>query len=104
MSFQRVCSRDELWEGEMAEFEVEGQEVLLIHLPGGELRALPAGCPHQDQPLIDGTLEGSVLTCRAHLWQFDVASGKGINPADCKLVLFPVKAVGDDIYVDIGED
>jgi toluene monooxygenase system ferredoxin subunit len=102
MSFRRVCSKDDLWEGEMAEFEVEGQNVLLIHLSGGELRALPPGCPHQNQPLIEGTLEGSVLTCSAHSWQFDVASGKGINPAHCKLVLLSLKVEGDDVYVDVG--
>jgi toluene monooxygenase system ferredoxin subunit len=104
MSFQKVCSKDDLWEGEMEIFEVGGREVLVIHLPGGEVRAIPPGCPHQDQPLVEGTLEGTVLTCRAHLWRFDVATGNGVNPADCKLVQFPVKVEGDDVYVDLEED
>jgi len=101
MSFKKVCNMDELWEGEMREFEVDGRELLVVHLPGGQVRAIPASCPHQDQPLVDGTLEGSILTCHAHLWQFDLVDGKGVNPADCRLVLFPVKVEGEDIYVDV---
>ena len=85
----------------MEVFEVGGREVLVIHLPGGEVRAIPSSCPHQEQPLVAGILEGTVLTCGAHLWQFDLATGKGVNPADCKLVLFPVKVEGDDVYVDV---
>jgi toluene monooxygenase system ferredoxin subunit len=99
--FKRVCSRDDLWEGEMQQFEVGGREILLVHLLGGQLRAIPASCPHQSQPLVDGILEGSILTCRAHWWEFDLATGKGVNPADCSLVLFPVKVEGDDVYVDV---
>ena len=83
-------------------FDVDGQEVLVIHLPGGEVRAIPPECPHQDQPLVDGTLEGTLLTCNAHLWQFDVSTGKGVNPENCKLALLPVKVDSDDVYVDLG--
>ena len=101
MSFQRVCSKDDLWEGEMAVFQVGGQEVLLIHLEGGEVRAIPPSCPHQAQPLVEGTLEGNVLTCQAHEWQFDVVTGAGINPDDTEVTLFPVRIDGDEVYVDV---
>ncbi len=101
MTFQRVCSRDDLWEGEMAVFQVDGREVLVIHLEGGEVRAVPLNCPHQEQPLIDGTLEGNVLTCKAHLWRFDLFTGKGINPENTFITLFPVRLDGDAICVDV---
>lgn len=101
MAFQRVCSLDDLWENDMAVFEVEGRQVLVVHLLGGEVRAIQAACPHQAQPLVDGTLEGSVLTCQAHRWEFDVCRGKGINPEDTELRSFQAKVEGDDIYVDV---
>lgn len=103
MAFQRVCGLDDLWEGDMEEFEVDGVEVLVIHVEGGEIRAIPASCPHQDTPLVEGELEGKLLTCGAHLWQFDVITGKGVNPDDVELVQYPVKVEDDAIYVDVKE-
>lgn len=96
----RVCSLDDLWEGDMVSFEVDGKEVLVIHADGGELFAVQGICPHQEISLEEGTLKGKTLTCRAHLWQFDVASGAGINPDECRLAVFPIELRGEDVYVD----
>ena len=86
--FTRVCSLDDLWEGDMESFEVAGKEILVIHADGGDLYAVQGICPHQEIPLEQGTLRAKTLTCRAHLWQFDVATGNGINPEDCRLAVF----------------
>ncbi len=101
MAFERVCSLAELGPGEMEEYEVAGEEILVIHTKTGLIRAIPASCPHQDQPLVEGELDGNALTCSAHLWQFDVESGKGINPDDAALVCIPVKVENGEVYVDL---
>ncbi|WP_214368413.1 Rieske 2Fe-2S domain-containing protein [Pseudonocardia sp. H11422] len=100
MGFVRVCSLDDLWEGEMDSFEVGDKEVLLAHLDGGEVVATQAICPHQQIELVEGSLEKTTLTCRAHLWTFDLATCLGINPGHATLARYPVKVDGDDIYVD----
>ena len=48
----------------MEVFEVDGTEILLIHAEGGEIIATQIHCPHQRIELVEGTLEGKVLTCR----------------------------------------
>lgn len=101
MAFERVCNFDDLWEGEMDMFEVAGHEVLVIHGDGGYIRAVQGICPHQEIPLAEGTLEGKVLTCRAHLWQFDVEVGASVNPEGCKLAIYPVEVRDEEIYVDV---
>ena len=38
--FKRVCSLDDLWEGDMESFDVDGKEILVIHADGGKLFAV----------------------------------------------------------------
>lgn len=98
--FRTVCSTEDVWEGELQEFTVDSKDVIVIHTEGAGFRAYDARCPHQDQSLADATLEDNVLTCPAHLWQFDVTTGCGVNPADCKLKAYACKVEGDQVYVD----
>jgi toluene monooxygenase system ferredoxin subunit len=100
MGFVKVCTLDDLWEGDMEAFEVEGQRILLVHLPGGEVRATQVECPHQQGDLTEGLLDGTTLTCPVHLWEFDVKTCHGINPTHARLASYPVKLDGDDVYVD----
>lgn len=100
MAFRKVCSLEELWEGDMTSVEVDGHEILLVWPEGGEVKAYQGICPHQDIPLIEGKFDGKVLTCRAHQWQFDACTGKGINPDDCVLAEYPLKIEGEDVFVD----
>lgn len=100
MGFERVCSLDDLWEGEMESFEVGDKEVLVVHLDGGEIIATQAICPHQQIELVEGELEKTTLTCKAHLWQFDLTSCEGINPSHARLARYPVKIEDDEVYID----
>ncbi|MEQ8967863.1 MAG: Rieske 2Fe-2S domain-containing protein [Azospirillaceae bacterium] len=99
--YVKACDLDDVWEGEMDVFEVDGREVLIVHAPGGEVRAYDPVCPHQDQPLIEGELDDCILTCAAHLWQFDVRSGKGVNPEGVSLTAYPVRVDDGAVLVDL---
>ena len=79
LNFVELCSTDDLWIGEMETFDVGNHEVLLVNIDG-EFHAYDGVCPHQAMPLIEGRLDGKVLTCRAHQWSFDACSGSSINP------------------------
>ncbi|MSR13719.1 MAG: 2Fe-2S ferredoxin [Gammaproteobacteria bacterium] len=104
MAFEKICTLEEVWEGEMAGFTTaNGTEVLLIGLQDYVVRAVQQTCPHQQFSLADGILDRHVLTCRAHLWQFDVRTDRGINPSDCALAVYPTKVEGDDVYIDVAQ-
>lgn len=77
--FVDLVESAELWDGEMESFDVGDDEVLVLKV-GGEVMAFDGICPHQSVSLVEGELEGDRLTCRAHEWQFDVRSGRSVNP------------------------
>jgi toluene monooxygenase system ferredoxin subunit len=79
MAFQKVASLDDLWSGEMTAVSVEGQHILLVNIDD-MVRAYADICPHMRTRLSQGSLQGRMLTCPTHQWQFDALTGKGINP------------------------
>jgi|TARA_B100001540_G_scaffold298984_1_gene302995 toluene monooxygenase system ferredoxin subunit len=103
LQFQKVCEVDDVWEGEMELFDVNGNEVLIVHSPGMEIRAFSPICPHQEFSLFDGELENCVLTCSAHLWQFDVRTGEGVNPTGTSLTSYPMRVEDNAIWVAFPE-
>lgn len=98
-----VATLDDLWEGEVAEFYIDERPILLAHLRGGEIRAYDGLCPHAGFPLADGHVEDEVLTCSAHSWEFNLSTGAGVNPANCRLHSHPVRLDGDQITVSLTE-
>ena len=101
MAFQKLCSLDDIWEGDMASFDVGDTEILLAWPTGGELKAFQGMCPHQDIPLAEGKFAGKVVMCRAHQWTFDATTGSGLNPGNCKLAEYPLRIDGEDVLVDV---
>jgi toluene monooxygenase system ferredoxin subunit len=104
MSFAKVCSVDDLWEGDMTSYVVEDVEVLIAWPLNGEITAFQGMCPHQDIPLAEGKFDGKVIMCRAHQWTFDACSGEGLNPNDCKLAKYPIRVELNEVWVDTDVD
>lgn len=101
LEWTAVATLDDLWEGEMTEAHVGDDVILLAHLNGGEIRAYQGHCPHQKTALADGKLDGHILTCAAHLWQFNLLTGEGVNPKGCQLCRYQAKIQDATIFVGI---
>ncbi|TYK51389.1 Rieske 2Fe-2S domain-containing protein [Actinomadura decatromicini] len=99
--FHEVCAEDDLWAGEMRLCSVAGVEVLLLRTDDGDICALQKNCPHQEHPLEKGEFDGTILTCGAHLWEFDAFSGRSVNPDDAELARYPVKVDGGAVLVSV---
>jgi toluene monooxygenase system ferredoxin subunit len=98
--FRRALDRDALWAGEMIGVDVGGLPVLLIAVDG-QLFAYEDRCVHQQVKLSTGRLDGCVLTCSAHDWQYDACTGRGLNPDNVRLRSIPVRVSGGAIEVDV---
>lgn len=90
MSRVRLAAQDELWEGELRAIVADGVPLLLARIDG-KVCAWLDRCPHLGSRLSAGRLEGSVVTCPSHHWQFDLTDGRGINPATARLTAVPLE-------------
>ena len=100
MSFALAMQDEELWTGEMRGVRVAGRRVLLVRLDDG-VRAYEDRCAHLGVPLSEGTLEGFVLTCSAHHYQYDARTGIGINPRAARLVPLRTRIMDGEIRVEL---
>ena len=96
--FVEIAAEDELWDGEMESYDVDGAEILLVRVDG-EYRAYDGICPHQSSALVEGRLEGTTLTCSAHEWAFDARTGQGINPRTACLKRREVRVADGSVLV-----
>lgn len=100
MSLYRVCRVDDVWDGEMVHFIVKERSLLVIHL-NQDFFVYDDKCPHQGAPLHEGHLDSGTLTCPVHCWQFDVKSGRGLNPATANLLRYEVEIRNGEVFANI---
>ncbi|MCU4160518.1 Rieske 2Fe-2S domain-containing protein [Acidiphilium sp. AL] len=87
----RICGSDELAPGERREISLPNGQLVLLMRTEKRLIACPADCPHQDTPLLDAPIDGDTLTCPAHFWQWDLATGDPLGIAEMRLHIYPVR-------------
>jgi len=100
MASRRVAALAELWDGEMRGCQVEGRRILLVKLEG-TIHAYDDRCPHLGMPLSAGTLDGGVITCGAHCFEFDARTGAGVNPRNLRLCRHAVTVADDEVWVEL---
>ncbi len=77
----------------------QGEQVALFN-PGARIFAIGNRCPHANSSLLEGCLEGTTLTCRAHDSQFDLGSGRPLRlPASRALALYSVKVQDGAVFL-----
>ncbi|MCS5692324.1 Rieske 2Fe-2S domain-containing protein [Cyanobium sp. FGCU-6] len=81
---------------------LDGRQVCLARLAGGELTAFEPRCPHRGVPLCHGGLEGEQVICLEHFWRWQVRDGQPlgsghpplgtyrVDPQGQRLMLLPV--------------
>src|ERR1041385_3596672 len=111
-----VCRAEELPEGGRIVVEVEGRSVAVFNVDG-HLHAVRNVCPHQGAELGAGTvggtmvasrpqeyvpgLDGRVLRCPWHGWEFGLAAGCALfAPERVRVRTFTARVEGDDIVVE----
>ena len=98
----RIAAVEECPPGTCIERVAAGRVVALFSVDN-DFYALDGVCPHQGGPLGKGVLNGCVVTCPWHGWQFDVRDGKSQVSQSIQQASFSVKVENGDVYVELGD-
>src|SRR5262245_10743333 len=99
-TFVKACAVADVVPGTGKTITLEGQELALFNVDG-TFYAIDNTCPHRGGPLGEGELEGCVVTCPWHAWQFDLSTGESITD-DMSVVRHETRIEGDDVLVALG--
>ena len=114
---ERLGSVEEFVDGKITIREVEGRSVGIFR-DGDSFSAMLNICPHRAAPVCQGAiggtmlpsgpgeyiygLDGLVLRCPWHGWEFDARNGESVGPVDKRNLTMVEVAVDDgEVYVDV---
>jgi nitrite reductase/ring-hydroxylating ferredoxin subunit len=80
--------------------EANGKQVALFNVDG-TFHAIDNTCLHRGGPLGDGELEGTVVTCPWHGWQYDVVTGANTMDDSERVERYEVKVEGSAVLVAV---
>lgn len=100
MALVKIASINDVKPGKARVVRAGGREIALYNV-GGKFYATSNVCPHRGGPLGEGELEGSVITCPHHAWQFDVTTGTNVRMPLSKVQTFKVVVQDNDVMVDV---
>lgn len=99
MGWVRAAGVHDISDGEILSVDLEGRELMLIK-KDGKVYALDRICTHERADLSTGFLGENYVTCPLHLSQFELETGKALNPpAEKPLISYKVKIEEKAIYV-----
>jgi len=98
--FLKVAKMADLAPGSCMTVSAGGKDVALFNV-GGTVVALDNTCLHRGGPLGEGILEGDVVTCPWHGWQYKVETGENLRDSNIKVATYPVQVEGGDIKVAV---
>ena len=107
--------------GRFVKVDIPGQDIGVVRLRDGQLRAVRNYCPHKGAPICRGIVggtwmpsqpgslvydrEGEVLACPWHGWEYDLDTGMEMfRPVPTRLRFYPVTVRDGQVYVTVRAD
>ena len=97
----RLTTVEEVPEKEIRQYYLDETEILVIKFQG-KFYSLSGRCTHAGAPLVEGSLEGDVLTCPWHGSQFKVTDGSVVRgPSNESLKTYKLTVENNIIFIEI---
>lgn len=103
MALERLCSIQDVADGEVRRFDLGSTRIALAHV-GGAFFAIGDRCTHQDVSLADGELltDSCELECPKHGSCFSLETGAPNSlPATKPVPTYVVRIDEGDVYVEV---
>lgn len=81
---------------------VAGKDIALFNVEGN-VYATSDACAHAGASLGSSKLQGTIVTCRAHGFRYDITNGNCLNIQGLRVSTYPVRVIDDKIFVAIAE-
>jgi nitrite reductase/ring-hydroxylating ferredoxin subunit len=94
----KVARRSQIPEGSAIAVDAGGKKIAIFNA-GGKLFAIDNTCLHRGGPLAEGDLDGTVVTCPWHGWEYDITSGRSLDEPSKQVSCFELQEEGDDVLV-----
>ena len=88
-----VANTTELAAGTGIVAEVNGKSLAVFNVDG-TFHVIDNTCIHRGGPLGEGDLEGEVVTCPWHGWEYNVKTGVSVNNPSACVASYPVVIEG----------
>lgn len=102
--FETIARVEEVAPGSLKQVRLDNVQALIANVDG-DIYALGDFCPGSMLPLSTGKVEGLTVTCPWHGEQYDVRSGRCVEPAgrrdNPRLAIYPVAVVDGAIQIAI---
>jgi nitrite reductase/ring-hydroxylating ferredoxin subunit len=98
----RIADIADVPPGSSLEAAAAGRVIALFNVDG-TFHAIDGICAHAGGPVGKGALDGCVVTCPWHGWQYDVTNGRHCLTENIAQQSFPVTVEGDDVFVELPE-
>ena len=80
--------------------EVSGKSLAIFNVDGNFF-VIDNTCVHRGGPIGEGDLEGDVVTCPWHGWEYNVKTGACVNNASACVKSYTVVVEGSEVKVEL---
>jgi len=98
--FVKVAQVSDLQPGTGKVVMVKDKAIALFNVDG-TFYAIDNTCLHRGGPLGEGEMEGNVVTCPWHGWQYDVKTGVSETNPSVKAQTYQVKVDGSTVMISV---
>lgn len=98
--FIETARLDQVPPGTGMSFTVAGKAIAVFNIDG-TVYATDDACLHKHASLGMGSLEGKVVTCRAHGWRYDVTTGGVLHVPGYGVATYPAHVADGKIMIKL---
>ena len=101
MAFVEVIALDRCRRGGGIFIEHAGHELAVFRAAkSDEVYVIDNACPHSSGNLSAGELDGAIVCCPVHAWEFDLKTGDCTDTPRAKVGRYPVEIRDGVVWVD----